>query len=160
MQYLNVGIGNMFPDDALQKSEGGMKEYEKNSFGIFPPWIYRMRFWTDYSGDIIYDFAPAGTDTGIVSQSGLSGDIFTICTCVYCRRHERHLSDGTDSTDGGDSDSWWSVICQLSGHISDERMAGMGDDSDFSIFSYFCFWLSDNLGNYLRYNQEENGKDQ
>ncbi|MEI3220479.1 MAG: hypothetical protein V8S08_13765, partial [Lachnoclostridium sp.] len=35
MPYFNVAIGNMFPDAALRKSEGGMKEYEKICFWSF-----------------------------------------------------------------------------------------------------------------------------
>ena len=42
MLCFNVGIENIFLDGALQKSEGGMKEYERESFGIYASWIDRI----------------------------------------------------------------------------------------------------------------------
>ena len=110
-------IGNMFPDAVLRKSEGGMKEYEKESFGIFAPRFDRMRFWTDCSGGILSDFAASGCCTGPDRGPGLLRDIFFVCPCVCCRRHECHLSDGTNPADGSDFDSWQCFIYQLFGHL-------------------------------------------
>ena len=71
----------------------GYREYEKECFGIFPPWFDRLRFWPDRFGDLISDFAAARCRADPDSQSGLPWDILFIRPCLYCGRHECHLSD-------------------------------------------------------------------
>ena len=53
MPYFNVAIGNMFPDAALRKSEGGMKEYEKICFGVFAPRFCSLRHGSHHFSDTL-----------------------------------------------------------------------------------------------------------
>ena len=57
MPYFNVAIGNMFPDAALRKSEGGMKEYEKVCFGVFAPRVCSLRHGSHHFSDTLSDLS-------------------------------------------------------------------------------------------------------
>ena len=92
MPSFNVVIENTFLDVALRKSDGGMKDYEKDCFGIFTPRFNSLWFWPDYSCNIISDFTETGWYRHVDRKSGVCWYIFNISTCVHSGWHERYLS--------------------------------------------------------------------